>query len=151
MGFILFLLGAFLIAAVYKGTYPELGKLLAQDAPGFAVWALALIFVGAFGFIPKARPVATAFLVLIFVAMVLKNGGVFDQLSQLASQGIPSVSGTGLNFGNVPLTGSSAPGSSYYAPQGGGGPQSGGGWFSNPQAQPQSFSVPGFSIPRLYA
>jgi len=101
MGFIILLIGAFAIVAAYKGTYPTLGALLAQDAPAFAIWALAIVVIGGFGFIPRVRPIATAMLVLIFIAMILKNGGIFSQLQKLVTQGIPKVapSATGFSSG----------------------------------------------------
>lgn len=51
-------------------------------------WVVALIVVGAIGYIPKARPAANLFLVLILVVLLLKRGnssgvggGVFQQLT----------------------------------------------------------------------
>lgn len=157
MGFIIALLGIFVFVAAYKGTYPQLAALLAQDVPGFAIWALALVVVGAFGLIPRARPIASGFLVLIFVAMVLKNGGVWTQLNQLISQGIPKVQGTGTNYsamvgsGGAPQQGVDPLNPSYYAPQIGGGPQAGGTWYSTPRVQPQSLYSTGAGLSTVFA
>lgn len=52
----------------------------------FLTWILAICIAGAFGYIPKMKPVSYAFFVLIFVSIILANqkqsgqGGVFANL-----------------------------------------------------------------------
>ena len=52
----------------------------------FLVWILAIVVAGSFGYVPKFKPVALAFLGLIFAAIILANqkasgqGGVFANL-----------------------------------------------------------------------
>jgi hypothetical protein len=52
----------------------------------FLVWLIAILIAGAFGYIPKFKPVSYAFLGLIFIVLLLANqkrsgsGGVFANL-----------------------------------------------------------------------
>jgi hypothetical protein len=51
-------------------------------SPSFWQWATALIVVGMIGYIPKAKKPADAFMVLIVLGMVLKNGGGIQKALQ---------------------------------------------------------------------
>lgn len=92
MPIFLILIGAMLVISGAKGTTQELGQLLKEDfAPatgiGFGTWIVALIAVGALGYIPKLKPLANAFMVLIFVGMMLSNRGFFTQFSNAVKIG----------------------------------------------------------------
>ena len=85
---ILFLfIGIMLIISGAKGTTQELGALIKEDfAPSdgsvsFGAWLVALLLVGAMGYIPKVKPLANSFIVLIFVGMMLSNTGFFKQFT----------------------------------------------------------------------
>jgi hypothetical protein len=64
--------------------------LLGGDFSGkgnFFYWVLAIVAIGAIGYLPKAKPVSDGLLVLIILALFLavgkpgSNGGVFGQLT----------------------------------------------------------------------
>lgn len=59
--------------------------LLHDDLTGknnFAYWILAILLVGAIGYIRPLQPVSRAFLVLVVIVLVLSNQGVFEQFQQ---------------------------------------------------------------------
>lgn len=47
----------------------------------FLVWIGSIVIVGSIGFIDKLKPMAYAFLVLLFVVLILTHGGFFTQFS----------------------------------------------------------------------
>ena len=59
------------------GLFPQIAKDFFTE--GYLYWVAALVIVGFVGYIPQLRKPADAFLTLILVAMILKNGGVFQQ------------------------------------------------------------------------
>lgn len=46
----------------------------------FIYFITAILFVGSWGYIPQMRKLSTAFLVLIFVVLILANGNVFNKI-----------------------------------------------------------------------
>lgn len=86
MPIFLVLAGIGLIAAVLRGQEEQLFAVLKDDFTGnnnFAAWLLAIIFLGVIGNTWKEiEPLATAFLVLIVVALLMSNQGFFDKLKQ---------------------------------------------------------------------
>lgn len=85
----LIFVGALLLISAVRNQQGSLFSLVKQDLTGtgsFLEWALALLLVGAVGFIPKARPLSIALLALVLLGIVLKSGGgFFSQLSSAVS------------------------------------------------------------------
>lgn len=93
MAFVLIIVGVYFLIASVRGTTTGpngLFALLQADFTGadnFLYWMAAILLIGAVGYIPKARPLSTAFLVLVVTVLFLKNantgapgGGFFSQL-----------------------------------------------------------------------
>ena len=93
MSLALIFAGVLFLSAAVRDSQADLFGLLKQDLTGsnnFLQWALALILVGALGFIPKLKPFSMALLALILVAIFLRKGtGFFDQLT--AATGLKEV------------------------------------------------------------
>lgn len=87
MVLIALLLGAVLIVAAIRGTQGTLFGALGQDVPPFAVWAAAIIAVGALGYVPGLKPVSRGLLALIFVVIVLK--GYSQIIASVEAAGAP--------------------------------------------------------------
>lgn len=95
MPFALLLIGVWLLIAGVRNTAGPastpgtLFALLHGDFTGsdnFAYWFIAIVLIGAIGYIPKLKSLSTAFLVLVLVVLFLKKGssigvggGFFDQ------------------------------------------------------------------------
>lgn len=90
MAFALLIIGIVLITASVRNMQAALIALLGGDFSGqgnFLYWVVAIIAIGAVGYVPKMKGVSDGLLVLILLALVLKagnpgaaNGGVFNQL-----------------------------------------------------------------------
>lgn len=84
--FILFI-GVLLIVAGINNKIPVLVDLIKEDfrptenVPGFHVWIVAIVVVGAFGYIREFKPVSNAFLVLVMIGLILSNGGFFKKFT----------------------------------------------------------------------
>lgn len=90
MPFALVFLGIIFVVTGVKGTIGALGSQLKQDFTGegnFLYWFLAIGSVGTLGAIPDFRNFSRLFMTLILVAMVIRNGGVFDKLVQAIKSG----------------------------------------------------------------
>lgn len=75
---------AFVIAGV-RGTDDQLLNLLKGDfsgEPNFISWMLALLFIGAVGYIEPLKPISRAFLVLVILVLIVHNGGFFKKFQQ---------------------------------------------------------------------
>ena len=78
MAFALAIIGIVLLVAAVRGQTSALFALVQSDFTGqdnFVYWLAAILIIGAFGYIPKARPISTALLGLVVVVLFLKNGG----------------------------------------------------------------------------
>jgi hypothetical protein len=85
MPFAFVLIGLALVITSAQDTYVQLGKQLKADFTGknsFLVWALAFMMVGVIGYVEKLRPISTAFMALILMVLLLRNGNFFQQLSK---------------------------------------------------------------------
>lgn len=83
MPFALVFIGLIMIVTGAKGTHAALGKQLVSDFTGpgnFFYWIAAVGTLGALGAIPGFKPFSRMFMTLVIVAMVIRNGGVFDKL-----------------------------------------------------------------------
>jgi hypothetical protein len=95
MPFALLIIGIWLLVAGVRNTAGPASQpgtlfaLLHGDFTGsdnFAYWFIAIILIGAIGYIPKLKGLSTAFLALVIVVLFLKKGsstgvggGFFDQ------------------------------------------------------------------------
>lgn len=111
MPFVLIGAGLILILTAFNGTVGDLGSQLKQDiftgsnnGPSFIMWFLAIAIVGSIGYIPGAKKPADAFLVLILLGIVLKNGGIFTNLMNAIKQG-PTTPANATPLAAVPITG----------------------------------------------
>ena len=90
MPFALVFLGLIFLITGVKGTIKPLGAQIVKDFTGpgnFFMWFAAIGAVGAVGAIPQARSFSRVFMTLILVAMVIRNGGIFDQLLKAIQSG----------------------------------------------------------------
>jgi hypothetical protein len=91
MPFVLLIAGAVLLTSAVRNTQDDLFSLVKGDFTGqqnFIYWFLAIFTIGAIGYIPKAKPISTSFLVLVVLVLVLtrgnpngKGGGFFAQFT----------------------------------------------------------------------
>lgn len=73
-----------------RNTYPAMAQQLKSDFTGtgnFTYWIASLGAIGAIGYVDKLRPFANMFMVLVIIAIVLKNGGVFSQFKAAIDSG----------------------------------------------------------------
>ena len=92
MPFVLLFAGILLITVAIRNQQTAFVQLLRGDFSGqgnFMYWVVAVIMIGVIGYIPKAKPVADLFLVLLLIVLVLyrgnpnsATGGVFSQLTK---------------------------------------------------------------------
>lgn len=131
MPFALVTFGVVMIVAGASGCHLALGAALGRDmvgdsnSKGFVYWLAAIGAVGAVGYYSPFRGFAGAFMALIIISMVLKNGGFFQKFSQALASGPASVSGgdaaanatpapptVDINLGGASASPASAPSSS---------------------------------------
>jgi hypothetical protein len=83
MPFVLIVAGVVLLIAGVRNTQGTLYTLVRGDFTGpnnFVYWFLAIMIIGAIGYIPKLKPISIAFLTLVILVLFLKQGtGFFDQ------------------------------------------------------------------------
>lgn len=84
------LFGLILIVAGVRGRVaqgdPSLVSLVKDDFTGndpFWKWMLAILLIGAIGYIPNLRPISRAFMTLVIVVFALSNKGLFTQLQSV--------------------------------------------------------------------
>jgi hypothetical protein len=80
MPFVILAFGVVLVVAGVRGTQGALFTLLKNDLTGFAPWFVAILFIGALGYIKPIKPITDAFMVLLIVVLFLSNGGFFAKL-----------------------------------------------------------------------
>ncbi len=64
---------------------PSLMSLVKDDFTGnnpFWKWMLAILLIGALGYIPAMRPISRGFMALVIVVFVLSNEGIFTKLQE---------------------------------------------------------------------
>lgn len=77
MPFALLIIGVVLLIAGVRNTQDTLFTLVRGDFSGsgnFIFWLAAILIIGAVGYIPKLKPISTAFLALVVVVLFLKKG-----------------------------------------------------------------------------
>lgn len=90
MPFALLIIGLIFIVTGVKGTTGAMSRQLAKDFTGsgnFLYWFAAIGSVGALGAIPSFKNFSRVFMTLILVAMVIRNGGVFDNIIRTIKTG----------------------------------------------------------------
>lgn len=71
-----------LVLVGLNGDPAKLYSLVANDFVGpqsFVYWFLAILVLGAIGYIPSLEKLSKAFLVLVLIVLFLDNGGFFSQ------------------------------------------------------------------------
>jgi hypothetical protein len=95
MPFVLLIAGIVLLIAAVRDSQCQLYGLIQGDFTGdnnFITWFLAILVIGAIGYVPKLKPVSDAFLILVIIVLFLRKGtGFFSQLT--AQTGLFSQSG----------------------------------------------------------
>jgi hypothetical protein len=103
MPFALLIIGLVLVTAAVRNTYIELGQLVSSEFSGpgnFIYWIVAILIIGAVGYVQKLKPLSDGFLVLVLLVLVLKRGnpnmpqgGFFQQFTNaLKSTNTPATS-----------------------------------------------------------
>lgn len=90
MPFALITIGLILVITGARNTYAAFGREIASEFTGpgnFTWWLLAFGAIGSLGYIEQLRFFSRAFMALVLISMVLKNGGVFNQVTQALQQG----------------------------------------------------------------
>jgi hypothetical protein len=92
MPFALLIIGITLLAASVRDKQNDLYDLVRGDFTGpnnFIFWVVSILAIGAIGYIPKLKPLSTAFLALVVIVLFLSKGnpklsggGFFAQISQ---------------------------------------------------------------------
>ena len=86
MPFALLFIGVVLLVAGVRNTQDQLFTLVKGDFTGqnnFLFWVVSLLAIGAVGYIPKLKPISTAFLALVIVILFLSKGqGFFTRFNQ---------------------------------------------------------------------
>lgn len=95
------LFGLILIVAGARGRVnsgsPSLVSLVKDDFTGtnpFWKWMLAILLIGAVGYIPNLRPISRGFMALVIVLFLLSNQGLFTQLTNTFKSGTLTETGT---------------------------------------------------------
>lgn len=82
MGITLIFVGAYLVVSGLRNQQQAVADLIHGDFTGsksFVPWVVAILIIGAVGYIPTLQPISDAFLVLLIVVLFLSNGGFFQQ------------------------------------------------------------------------
>lgn len=97
MPFVLIVVGIVILVTAINGTTGKLAGLLKTDVfgqNGYIYWAVAVGVVGAIGYINAFKRLSDWFIVLILLALVLNNRGIFQQFSQVLKGTASASSGT---------------------------------------------------------
>ena len=94
MAFVFLIVGAVILTSGVRGTQDDLFKLLqgdfdpAQQQAGqssFIPWVLAILIIGAGGYVKQLRSLSHGFMALVIIAMIIKaykvNPQIFDQFN----------------------------------------------------------------------
>lgn len=90
MPFILLGVGILLVVLAVKGTQRQFFKLLVGDFTGsgnFIYWVVAILVIGAVGYIPKLKALSNSFLVLVMLVIFLSNKGFFNSFNDQIKSG----------------------------------------------------------------
>lgn len=104
MPFAFITIGLIMVITGVKGTHAALGAQLQKDFTGdrnFVYWLLAIGVVGSLGYVESMKTFSRLFLLLIVVAMILKNGGFAEKLMQALAQGPQKISAPSTTSGTT--------------------------------------------------
>lgn len=90
MPYAFLLIGLALAITAIEGTYKAFASELKTDLTGkdgFLVWALAIVMVGALGYIDSVRPVSNKLLWLVLIVLFLVHGGAWANLVDAFQKG----------------------------------------------------------------
>jgi hypothetical protein len=90
MPFALVIIGLLMIVTGVRNTHAAFGQQIITDFTGpqnFTTWLVAIGAVGALGYIEPLKPLSRAFMTLIIISFVVKNGGVFNKLQEALALG----------------------------------------------------------------
>ena len=103
MPYALILIGIVLLTSAIKGDLASLGALLKRDLfspkDNFLYWIVAILILGALGYVKSLRAFSDAFLLLVIVVFVVANNGFFSQFTAALAA---------IKAGNCPSTSSSS-------------------------------------------
>lgn len=116
MPFVFLVVGIGLLVTAIRGTQGTAYGLLENEFSGpnsFLKWALALMILGAAGYIKAIQPITRGLMVLVLLVIVLKNkGGLFASFNSQVANPVPaSATGAGLTSGAA-ISGVTPPGGS---------------------------------------
>lgn len=77
MSFALLIVGIVFLVASIKNTQSSLFTLIQGDFTGsqnFIFWLVAILLIGALGYVKKLQPISTAFLFLVVLVLILTRG-----------------------------------------------------------------------------
>jgi hypothetical protein len=99
MPFVFAIFGVVLIVSGVRGTVtgsnPNLVDLVKSDLtgqPNYTEWMVAILAVGAVGYIDDLKELSRAFMTLIVIGLLLSNKGFFSELEKQATSSDPAVS-----------------------------------------------------------
>ncbi len=81
----LLIIGVVFLTAAVRGKQDQLFGLLRDDFTGpnnFFYWGLAIVMVTSIGYYKPLRPLSHAFLVLVFIVLVLSHKGLIEQFME---------------------------------------------------------------------
>lgn len=90
MPLLLIIIGVFFIVASVRGTHKELWDLLKKDFTGpgnFLYWSAGILFLALLTLWEPVRPVAKAFLILIFIMLFIGHKDFFERLKEQTQGG----------------------------------------------------------------
>lgn len=85
MPFALVIIGLALLVSGVRDTQGQLFELVKGDFSGssnFVFWTVSILIIGSIGYIPRLKPVANSFLVLVIVVLFLSNRGFFTKFNE---------------------------------------------------------------------
>lgn len=97
MPLVAILAGLVMVDLAFRGTEHLFARQLAADfgqGTEFLSWAAAVLILGALGYVPALKTVSNGSVALVIVVLVLRNGGLFQQLSSVITSPpapVPSV------------------------------------------------------------
>lgn len=85
MPFVLLIFGVAFVASGFHGNASKLFSLIKGEfsgTPSFGKWVIAILAIGATGYIKQFKPISDAFIVLVLVVLFLSNKGFFAKFSE---------------------------------------------------------------------
>lgn len=85
MPFALVIIGLALLVSGVRNTQGDLFELVKGDFSGsgnFVFWTVSILIIGSVGYIPRLKPVANSFLILVIVVLFISNRGFFAKFNE---------------------------------------------------------------------